>query len=150
MNDGWKIFLDGSDVTQILHTPQISDITSKVSAIQEVRGIMKGIQRELANEGGMVMGGRDIGSEIFPESKNKFFLTASTEIRAKRRFEQLKIKNPNITFEEILSSTIERDKRDSEREASPMRIPKDALVIDNSDLTVEQTVEEMLNHIHNA
>lgn len=148
MDNGWKIFLDGEDVTAVLHDPQISDVTSKVSAIQEVRDIMKGIQRRLANDGKVVMGGRDIGSEIFPEAKHKFFLNASVEVRVKRRFEQLQKKDPTVKYEDVLSSMMERDKRDETREASPMRIPEGAIVIDNSNLTVEETVEQMLKHIN--
>lgn len=148
MDGGWKMFLDGEDVTEVLHGREISEVTSKVSAIQEVRDIMKGIQRSIAKNGGVVMGGRDIGSEIFPDAKHKFFLTASVEVRTQRRFKQLQKKDPSIEYEDVLLSMLERDKRDSEREASPMRIPKDALVIDNSYLTVEQTVEEMLKHIY--
>lgn len=144
----WKMFLDGEDVTYVLHDPQISDVTSKVSAIPQVRDVMKGIQRRLANTGGVVMGGRDIGSEIFPEARHKFFLTASVEVRAKRRFEQLRKKDPSIEFEDVLKDMMERDKRDSEREASPMRVPEGAIEIDNSNLTVEQTVEKMLKHIN--
>lgn len=148
-SDGaWKMFLDGMNVTNFLHTPEISQLTSKVSAIQDVRDIMKGIQRKIAENGKVVMGGRDIGSEIFPNAKFKFFLTASIEVRADRRFKQLVEKDPSVTFEQVLDDMKERDKRDSEREASPMRIPEGAIVIDNSNLTVEQTVEEMLKHIH--
>ena len=148
INGGWKMFLDGKDVTDYLHSPEISELTSKVSAIADVRDIMKGIQRKIANDGGVVMGGRDIGSEIFPDAKFKFFLTAAVEIRAKRRFKQLAERDPSIKYEDVLSSMTERDKRDSEREASPMRIPKAAFVIDNSYLSVEQSVEEMLSYIH--
>ena len=103
MNGGWKMFLDGEDVTESLHDPQISEVTSKVSAIQAVRDIMKTIQRRSTHTGcgidrhtrcgGVVMGGRAIGSEIFPEAKHKFFLTASVEVRAKRRFEQPRTTN---------------------------------------------------------
>ncbi len=149
MDGGWKMFLDGQDVTDSLHTPEISEVTSQVSAIQEVRDIMKDMQRKLAN-GGIVMGGRDIGSEIFPNAKHKFFLTASVETRAKRRFEQLKRQDPNIKYKQVLSSMMERDKRDSEREASPMRVPEGAAIIDNSNLTVEETVDQMLKQIQNA
>lgn len=162
MDGGWKMFLEGEDVTNSLHEPQISDVTSQISAFPEVRDIMKGIQRRLAThprgvpqaqhhpggEKGIVMGGRDIGSEIFPEAKHKFFLTASVEVRAKRRFEQLQKKDPTIKYENVLEDMMERDKRDSTREASPMRMPDGAIVIDNSNLTVEQTVEEMLKHVN--
>lgn len=148
MDGGWKMFLDGEDVTEVLHDPQISDITSKVSASQEVRDVMKGIQRKLANTRGVVMGGRDIGSEIFPEAGHKFFLTASVEVRAKRRFKQLAEKDPSVKYEDVLSSMMERDKRDETREASPMRVPEGAIEIDNSNLTVEETVDRMLKHIN--
>lgn len=156
MDGKWKMFLDGEDVTEVLHDPKVSELTSKVSAIQEVRNIMKGLQRKIAENGKVVMGGRDIGSEIFPDAKYKFFLTASVEVRAKRRFRQLLRKNPSmnkfssskIKYEDVLNDTLERDKRDAEREASPMRVPKDGVVIDNSKLSVEQTVDKMLQHIH--
>lgn len=156
MDGKWKMFLDEEDVTESLHDPEISELTSKASAIQKVRDIMKGIQREIAKNGKVVMGGRDIGSEIFPDANFKFFLTASVDVRVKRRFRQLLRKNPSmnkfssskIKYEDVLNDTLERDKRDAEREASPMRVPEDAVVIDNSNLTVEQTVEEMLKHIH--
>ena len=148
-SDGvWKMFLDEEDVTDKLHTPQISKLVSEVSAIPKVREVTRGLQRKLGAHGKVVMGGRDIGSEIFPEAKYKFFLTASVEVRANRRFKQLVEKDPSIIFEQVLSDMKERDKRDSEREASPMRIPEGARVIDNSNLTVEQTVWEMLNKIH--
>lgn len=148
MDNGCKMFLDGEDVTATLHDPEISDVTSKVSAIQEVRDIMKGIQRRVASDGGVVMGGRDIGSEIFPEAKHKFFLTASAEVRAKRRFKQLTKKNPSVKYDDVLKDMMERDKRDETRKASPMRVPEGAVIIDNSNLTVEETVKEMLKHIH--
>jgi len=147
MNGGWKMFLEGEDVTDSLHTPEISDLTSQVSAIQDVRKIMKGIQRRLATDGRVVMSGRDIGSEIFPDGSYKFFLTANVEVRAERRFKQLVKKDPSIRYEDVLKDMIERDKRDTEREASPMRVPKDGVVIDNSNLSVEQTVDEMLKII---
>ena len=93
------------------------------------------------------MGGRDIGTEIFPEAKFKFWLTASVEERAKRRFSQLKEKDPTISYTDVLSDMKERDRRDSEREASPMRKPEDSYIIDNSQLTIEETVELMLKTI---
>lgn len=147
-NDTWVMFLDGEDVTNKLHAPEISKQTSKVAAIREIREVVKRIQRKLARNGKVVVGGRDIGSEIFPDAKFKFFLTASQEIRAQRRFKQLVMKDPSIKYEDVLTDMVNRDKYDSEREASPMRIPKDATVIDNSNLTVDETVEEMLKHIN--
>lgn len=146
-NGGLRILNNGEDLTGVLHTPEVTNNVSTVSAIKEVREITKIIQRKLGSLKNTVMTGRDIGSEIFPEAKHKFFLTASAEIRAQRRFDQLVKLNPNITYEQVLNSMMERDKKDSEREISPLRIPEGAKTLDNSQLTVEQTVEEMLSHI---
>ena len=143
-NGEWKMYLEGEDVTNKLHTPQISKLVPIIAAKPEVRSITKVLQRRLGEVGKVVMGGRDIGSEIFPDAQFKFFLTAKTEIRAQRRYKQLKEKDPEIKYEDVLSDMISRDKTDEEREASPMRIPKDAIVIDNSNLTIEQTVDNML------
>lgn len=148
-NDNWKMFLDDDDVSDKLHTPEISRLVSIVSAKPEVREIARVLQRQVAKGGKIVMGGRDIGSEIFPNSKFKFFLTASVEERARRRFNQLKKNNPSISYGEVLQDIIDRDKHDSERAASPMRIPKDAIIIDNTNLSIEETVKQMLGHIRN-
>ena len=142
------MFLDGEDVTNSLHTPEISKLVPMVSAIPEVREVMRGIQRRLGQNGKIVMGGRDIGSEIYPNAKYKFFLTASAEVRAQRRFKQLVEKDSNIKYEDVLSDMKSRDEQDMTREASPLRVPKDAITIDNSNLSIEQTVEEMLKYIN--
>ena len=143
-----RFFAMGEDVTDYLHDPSITSIVSTVAAIKEVREATKIIQHKLVTSKKVVMTGRDIGSEIFPNSKFKFFLTAGVEVRAKRRFRQLVAKDPSLNYEDVLKDMMERDKHDSEREASPMRMPKDAVTIDNTNLTVEQTVEEMLKVIH--
>lgn len=144
---GWKMYLDNEDVTDKLHTPEISILVSLVASKLAVREVVKDTQRKLAENGKLVISGRDIGSEIFPDAKFKFFLTASLEERAKRRFKQLKEKDTKITYGAVLKDIMERDKQDSEREASPMRIPKDAYVLDNTNLNIEDTVAEMLKHI---
>ena len=142
-----RFFANGEDVTVHLHDPEVTKIVPAVSAIREVREATKVIQYKLVNSKNTVMTGRDIGSEIFPEAKHKFFLTASVETRAKRRFKQLVEKDPTVKYEDVLKSMEERDKQDGTREVSPLRIPEGATVIDNSNLTVEQTVEEILRHI---
>lgn len=147
-NHHWKMFLDGVDVTDLLHTPEISKLVPIVSAIPQVREIMRGIQRELGETGKIVMGGRDIGSEIYPHARYKFFLTASPQVRANRRFKQLIQKDPGIKYEDVLKDMLSRDQQDMTREASPLRVPKDAITIDNSEMSIEQTVEEMLKYIH--
>ena len=143
-----RFFANGEDVTNNLHDPEVTKIVSAVSAVREVREATKVIQYRLVNSKNTVMTGRDIGSEIFPEAGHKFFLTASIEKRAERRFKQLVEKDPGIKYEDVLKSMAERDRQDQTREVSPLRIPEGALVIDNSDLTVEQTVEEMLKHVN--
>lgn len=147
-NISLRIFNDGEDLTNELHSSNVTDNVSAIAAIGEVREVTKIIQRKLGGEKNTVMTGRDIGSEIFPDAKNKFYLTARVEIRAKRRFDQLIKTDPAIKYEEVLESMLARDQKDSSRKVSPLRIPKGAVVIDNSDLSVEQTVDQMLKHIY--
>lgn len=141
-----NIFLDGIDITDRLHSPEITKIVPIVAAMPKVREQAKKIQHAIGNRENTVMTGRDIGSEIFPDAKLKFFITASPEIRADRRFKQLTAKDPNITYDQVLNQMLERDKADSEREASPMRVPDRAVIIDTTNLTTVQTVEEMMKH----
>lgn len=143
-----KIYNKGEDLADILHNPEVTENVSIISAMREVREVTKLIQRKLGESKNTVMTGRDIGSEIFPNAKHKFFLTASAEVRAKRRFDQLVKIDSTVKYEDVLNSMLERDKKDTQREASPLRIPGGAVVIDNSTLSVEQTVDEMLKHIH--
>lgn len=143
-----RFFANGEDVTDHLHDTEVTGIVSAISAIKEVREATKIIQYKLVNSNSTVMTGRDIGSEIFPLAKNKFYLTASVEIRAQRRFRQLVEKDPSVKYEDVLKKMQDRDEKDTTREVSPLRIPKDAVVIDNSDLSVEETVAEMLKNIN--
>lgn len=143
-----NFFAKGEDVTDNLHNPEVTAIVPAVSAIRQVREATKTIQYNLVNSNNTVMTGRDIGSEIFPDAKYKFYLTAAIEIRAKRRFKQLVEKNPVVKYEDVLKDMKQRDQKDQTREVSPLRIPKGAVVIDNSNLTVDETVEEILKHIH--
>lgn len=145
-NGRQRILLDGADVTQNLHTSSVTQIVPVVAAMARVRQHAKTLQRKIGQKKDTVMTGRDIGSEIFSEAKLKFFITASNEVRAKRRFEQIKKQNPKITYREVLSQMLERDKADSERKASPMRVPEDAIVIDTTDKSVEESVAELLKH----
>lgn len=145
---GLRILNNGEDLTDILHSPEVTKNVSIISAIKEVREITKIAQRKLGEGQNTVMTGRDIGSEIFPDAKYKFYLTAEVGIRARRRFEQLVKIDPSIRYEQVLEGMIARDKADTERVVSPLRVPQGAVIIDNSKLSVEQTVEEMLKHIH--
>ena len=142
------IYADALKVNSRLHEPEVTTLVPIIAAKAEIRAVSKKIQRKLGQQKNTVMTGRDIGSEIFPDAPLKIFLTATPEVRAKRRFEQLKKIEPNITSEEVLDQIKERDKMDIERQASPMRIPEGAVIIDNSELTVDETVEKILeNHV---
>lgn len=148
LNGDSAVFLNNEEVTSNLHLSEITDIVPVIAAYPKARANAKKIQQRLGAMQNTVMAGRDIGSEIFPDAKLKFFITASVETRAKRRFEQLHGKDANVKYEDVLSGMTGRDKHDSERKASPMRIPKDAVVIDTSSMTTEETVAEMLKHFH--
>jgi CMP/dCMP kinase len=141
-----QVFADGVNITDKLHHPSITMITPKVAAIKKVRQVANLIQRHLGEIANTVMTGRDIGTEIFPYSKLKFYITAKPEVRAHRRFLQLKSAGQEVSEKEILEQIRKRDREDSERAVSPLRIPKDAVEIDTSDLTQEQSVEKMLGY----
>lgn len=143
-----SFFANNEDVTDHLHDFEVTKMVPLVAAIKEVREAIKVIQYKLVNSQNTVMTGRDIGSEIFPNAKHKFYLTASVEVRAKRRFEQLVEKDSSVKYEDVLAAMKDRDHKDETREVSPLRIPAGATVVDNSKLTVEETVEEMLKNIN--
>ncbi len=147
-NDALKILNNGEELTDLLHTTVVTNNVSTVAAFREVREVTKIIQRKLGDLKNTVMTGRDIGSEIFPLAKHKFFLTAKIEIRAKRRFDQLIKLDSAVKYKDVLNSMLERDKKDSEREVSPLRVPEGAITIDNSDMSVEQTVAKMIKYIN--
>ena len=146
---GQLIYLNGEDVTNFIRTPEISSAASDVSAVPEVREFLINIQRDFAKNHNVVMDGRDIGTVILPNADVKFFLTASPKARAHRRYNQLLQKNPNekINLEEILNSMKNRDFNDSNRKTSPLKPDKDAIIIDNSSLSLDETVEIFLNAI---
>ncbi len=144
------LFLDEEDVTDVLHSFEVTKIVPIVAAIPEVREVMRGLQVKIGSRQNTVMSGRDIGSEIFPEAKHKFYLTATPEIRARRRFDQLVQKDPSVKYEDVLGDMLDRDAKDTNRKVSPLRIPKGAKVIDTTELTVEETVDMMLSFINSS
>lgn len=145
VGDKVKLFLDGEDVNSTIHKPEVTFIVPKIAAFAKARDFAKQLQRKIGSEKDTVMAGRDIGSEIFPDARLKFFITADETVRAQRRYDQIVKTDPNATLEEVLKSMKKRDMKDATREASPMRIPKDAVVIDTSNMTTEETVEQMLS-----
>lgn len=133
------ILLNGEDVGDTIRTPEVSMAASAVSAIKEVREYLLNTQRDIAAKNSVIMDGRDIGTVILPNAEVKIFLTASPEARAKRRYEELKAKGQDVSYEQVFSEMAERDKNDSTRDIAPCVPAKDATLLDNSDLTLEGT-----------
>ena len=124
-----------------IRTLEVGNRASVVAVIPEVRRFLVKKQQEMGREGGVVMDGRDIGTVVFPNAELKLFLTASPEIRAQRRFDELLGKGENPSFQDVLADVNDRDYRDSHRKESPLRQAEDAIVVDNSDMTREQQME---------
>ncbi|ERM91855.1 cytidylate kinase [Caldanaerobacter subterraneus subsp. yonseiensis KB-1] len=145
--DGERVFLDGEDVSEEIRKPIISEKVSVVSQIPEVREILVKKQRKIAEGKNVVMDGRDIGTVVLPDAQFKFFLTASLEERARRRYEELKNKGTEVKYEEVLEEIKKRDSLDSGRKTSPLTIPEGAILIDTTDLTEEEVVERVYEAI---
>jgi len=147
--DAMKVVLDGDDVSVDIRTLDAAQAASKVSTISEVRKIMVDHQRQigLSAPAGCVLEGRDIGSVVFPHADLKFFLTATPEARARRRFMEDQLKGRVSTYEQTLAEINERDERDVSRSDSPLTISDDAVVIDTSELDLTEVFETMLSHI---
>ncbi len=141
-------FLNDENVEEEIRQLAVSENVSPVSTIAEVRAEMVKQQRENGKNKGIVMDGRDIGTVVFPDAELKIFMTASPEIRAQRRFDELKAKGLTVYFDEILKNVKERDLIDSTREVSPLRKADDAVVLDNSYLTREEQLEWVVNRVN--
>ncbi|PRB00384.1 cytidylate kinase [Chryseobacterium sp. MYb7] len=147
-NEGTLIlFLNDTDISKEIRTNIVSDNVSLVAKQKEVRDFLLQSQRTLAEKGGVIMDGRDIGTVVLPNADYKFFLTASIDERTNRRFLELKGLGIETDKEQVKQNLIERDKIDSEREIAPLKQADDAIVIDNSELTKEETIELILSHI---
>jgi len=146
-NGEQRIFLNGEDVSEAIRRPEMSMAASNVSAIPEVRTFLLEQQRSFAKTQSVVMDGRDIGTVVLPDATVKFFLTASVEERTRRRLREYEEKGQKVVFDELLEEMIRRDKQDSERAAAPLKQAVDAVLVDNTDLTKEQTLELMLGII---
>lgn len=142
-DDRNHVFLDGRNVSSLIRTPEISMAASKISAFQEVREALLGLQQEMGRQGGVVLEGRDIGTVVFPNAHVKFFLTASVESRAKRRAVELEEKGVYLDFAEVKRQVAERDKGDTERKVAPLRKASDAIEIDTTEMTVDQVVNTL-------
>ncbi|WP_022852530.1 (d)CMP kinase [Thermodesulfatator atlanticus] len=145
--DGVKVFLEGEDVSEAIRTPEIDELSSRVASIAEVRKALQERQREIGRHGAIVAEGRDMGSEVFPDAQVKFFLTASPETRAKRRYEQQKAKGLPVSYEKVLEDIKRRDERDSMRKVAPLIKPGDAIEIDSSYLSPDEVLERIITEI---
>ena len=130
--------LNGENVERQIRGMEVSGNVSPISAIGFVREAMVSLQREMGRQGAVIMDGRDIGTTVFPNAELKIFVTASDEIRAQRRFDELKAKGENPVFEDVLKNVRERDYIDSHRAVSPLRKADDAIVLDNSHMTIDE------------
>jgi cytidylate kinase len=142
-----RVLLNGLDVTDEIRTPELSQMASRVSSLKEVRERMVGLQREMGAQGGVVVEGRDIGTVVFPRAEVKIYLDASAGERARRRYQELESQGKKVTLEETLEEMIERDRRDQERDISPLRKAEDAIVIDSTSIEVESVVHSILQAV---
>lgn len=151
VNGEQRVFVNEVDVSEHIRTPQISMAASKVSAIPAVRAFLLQLQRDMAATQSVVMDGRDIGTTILPNADVKIFLTASPESRAERRYKELIEKGETVTYEDVLADMIKRDYDDSHRAVSPLSKAQDAIEVDTSALTLEESIalvkKTVLSHL---
>lgn len=146
--DGKQItLLDNEDVSELIRTPQVSMLASYISAYSFVRTKMVSLQREIAKKNSCILDGRDIGTNVLPDCKFKFYLNASPEVRAKRRFEEDKSKGIACDFNQVLKEINERDFQDKNRAVAPLKRAKDAIEIDTSDMAIDEVVNEIISKI---
>jgi cytidylate kinase len=138
------VYLNGEDLGDKIRTPEMSMYASAVSAIPEVRAFLLDTQRDIAKKNSVIMDGRDIGTVILPEADVKIFLTASEECRAERRYKELIARGQNVTLEDVLAEMNQRDTQDSTRECAPTAAADDAILLDNTGMTFEETVDAIV------
>ena len=139
------IFLNGEDVSGLIRTEAVSFAASDVSAIPAVRDFLFDMQREIAEKNNVVMDGRDIGTVVLPDAELKLFLTAKPEVRAQRRVLQLAEKGIEANYDDVLADVIQRDYNDSHRDFRPLKLAEDGILIDNTELPLDETVEKIIS-----
>lgn len=142
-----ELFLNGKNINQEIREPRVSNNVSIIAKQPEVRDFLLEFQRNLAAKGGVIMDGRDIGTVILPNADFKFFVTASPEERAKRRFLELQHLGIEASYEEVYQNLVSRDKIDSERDVAPLKQADDAILIDNTNLNKQETIELILSYL---
>lgn len=147
-NGAQVIYLNGVDHKDEIRTPELSMYASHVSAIPSVRAFLLETQKQIARTNSVIMDGRDIGTVILPNADVKIFLTASAECRAKRRYDELCARGQSVRYEDVLAEMNERDTQDSSRKIAPAKPAEDAILLDNSDLTFDETVDAVLDIVN--
>lgn len=142
-----EIVLNGENVEYLIRDMIVAEKVSDVAAVKEVREFAVDQQKKMGKKKGIIMDGRDIGTTVFPRAEIKFFMTADIAVRVERRFKEMYEKNPNVTIEEVKANLQMRDYIDSNREVSPLRQAKDAIVLDNTNLTMEQQLKIALSAV---
>lgn len=144
LDESARVYLDGREVTKDIRTPEVSRGASDVAKLGFVRRKLTELQRDMAARGSVIMDSRDIGTQVLPNADLKIFLTASVEERARRRFEELKAKGYSADLNQIAEEISLRDKQDSEREIAPLAQADDAVLVDSTNMTIEQVVAKIL------
>ncbi len=144
-----RMFLGGADVSSDIRTPEASMAASRVSAVPKVREYLFDLQKDMAKNNSCVMDGRDIGTVVLPDADVKIFLTASPEARAQRRYKELTEKGMDVKLEDVLADMIKRDYDDSHRAIAPLKQADDAILCDTSELTLEESIDLVINTIKN-
>lgn len=147
---GVRVKLDGEDVSDAIRTPDVAQGASVVSAHHEVRAALLDLQRQAGSSGAVVLEGRDIGTVVFPDAEAKFFLTASVEVRARRRHAELVAAGRNVTFDETLADVVRRDAQDEGREIAPLKVADGAILVDSTGLSVDETIAKMIAYVRDV
>jgi CMP/dCMP kinase len=145
-----RVIVDGEDVSEKIRTEEIGLLASKISAISQIRDGLLAVQREFGAAGGIVAEGRDMGTIVFPDAEIKFFLDASPQERAKRRYSEMVCKGERVSLEEIENDLRRRDRQDRERTIAPLVIPADAVVVDSSNQSIPQVVDFMISVVERS
>lgn len=141
------VWLGDEDVSTLIRTPEMSLLTSRVSACREVRAAMLTLQRQMGEDGGVVLEGRDIGSVVFPNAQVKFYLSASAQARGTRRYDELRQNGVEVDLKQTIAEVIQRDVADTSRENAPLIQADDAIVVDSTSMSIDQVLEFMLAKI---
>lgn len=148
--DNFRVYLGGEDMSLEIRKPEMDMLSSRISIIKEVRDAMTELQRKIGREGRLIAEGRDMGTVVFPDAEHKFFITASTEARAERRYNERIGRGESVSREEVEMELKKRDEQDRNRPIAPLKPAEDAIIIDTTTLRIDQVVEEILSNISDS